>query len=246
MAEIFLSYSRRDSHVMRRLRNDLRRYGFTVWTDEGLMPGTKSWQCAIKQALEEASCLVVILSPDAQQSKWVEIVVTHAEEVGLPIFQVLARGTEQTAILFSLQQAQRVDIRDEYQQVTLQLVPALRRHLQRGQSTGVSGEHTVASKQPFVSPTPDPIKLLSLRDLEICKLMVAGYPNADIARHLNVSRQAVSSYVRRISSKLRVHSRAELIAYLLQSGQLAFDDGRQPPGLLETEHASQGGSQPPD
>jgi hypothetical protein len=43
MADIFLSYSRRDGDLMHRLRDDVRRHGFTVWTDEGLVPGTQSW-----------------------------------------------------------------------------------------------------------------------------------------------------------------------------------------------------------
>ena len=161
--------------------------------------------------------MVVILSPAAEQSKWVEIEVTHAEEMGLKIFPVLARGTEKDAVLFSLKLAQRVDIRDDYQQVTVQLVPALRRHLQIGRATVGSEKHTASSEQLLVPPTSDPTKLLTPREVEVVNLILAGYPNADIARQLAVSRQAVFSHVHRIFSKLRVNSRAEMTAYMLQS-----------------------------
>lgn len=130
MADIFLSYSRTDSALMQRLRNDFQQAGLTVWTDQGLEPGTPSWQRAVEEAIEAARCAVVILSPDAKQSKWVEIEVSYAEDIGLRIFPVLARGDERTAVLFRLRATQRVDIRDNYQNVPARLVPALQRYLQ--------------------------------------------------------------------------------------------------------------------
>jgi hypothetical protein len=102
MADIFLSYSRRDSELMQRLRDDLRQAGFAVWTDEDLETGTPSWQRAIEAAIEEARCVVAILSPEAKQSKLVEIEVSIAEENGIRIFPVLARGDDRSAVLFRL------------------------------------------------------------------------------------------------------------------------------------------------
>ena len=69
--DIFLSYSRAETAMMRRLQNDLRAAGFTVWIDEGLAPGTPSWQAAIQEAIEQAGCLVVLLTPSAKASVWV-------------------------------------------------------------------------------------------------------------------------------------------------------------------------------
>jgi hypothetical protein len=36
---VFLSYSHRDMGIMRRVRDDLRAAGLTVWNDENLIPG---------------------------------------------------------------------------------------------------------------------------------------------------------------------------------------------------------------
>src|SRR5688572_22773645 len=102
MSQVFLSYSRKDKEVMQRVRADLQREGLTVWTDEGIEPGTPSWKKAIGKAIEEARCLVVILSPDAKASEWVTRELDYATTHQLTIFALLARGNEQTAIPFAL------------------------------------------------------------------------------------------------------------------------------------------------
>lgn len=132
MADIFLSYSRQDKDLMQRLRGDLLAAGFTVWTDDvGLEPGTPSWQRAIEEAIQAAPCAVVLMSPEAKKSKWVEIEVSLAEDLGLRIFPLLVRGQERNAVLFRLLTTQRIDLRQDYQQaITEQLIPTLQRFLQ--------------------------------------------------------------------------------------------------------------------
>jgi WD40 repeat protein len=97
---------------MCRIRDDLRAAGLLVWTDENLVPGTKSWKDAIEKAIEQAYSLVVILSPAAKQSEWIERELEYANLWGLAIFPVLARGKEQDAIPLELLTHQRVDIRN--------------------------------------------------------------------------------------------------------------------------------------
>jgi len=45
---VFLSYSRADSDLVMRLKNDLLGHGVQVWIDrEGLQPGTLDWEEAL-------------------------------------------------------------------------------------------------------------------------------------------------------------------------------------------------------
>ncbi len=128
--DIFISYSRIDAEVMRRLRADLQAAGFSVWTDDvSLEPGTPSWQRAIEAAIQAARCAIVLLSPEAKKSKWVEIEVSLAEDLGLRVFPLLVRGDDINAILFRLRTTQRIDLRDNWQAVKKQLIPALHRYL---------------------------------------------------------------------------------------------------------------------
>lgn len=59
---------------------------------------------------------------------------------------------------------------------------------------------------------------LSPREQEIVRLVSNGHPNKAIARQLAISQHTVNTHVRRIFDKLGVSSRAEMVAYALQSG----------------------------
>jgi|FLYN01.1.fsa_nt_gi hypothetical protein len=111
---VFLSYSHKDMAIMRRVRDDLRAGGLRVWNDENLMPGTPSWKNGIEKAIENAGCLVVILSPDAKESEWIERELDYARTCGVPILPVLAAGDERSAIPFELINVQRIDTRADY------------------------------------------------------------------------------------------------------------------------------------
>ncbi|MBZ0283083.1 MAG: toll/interleukin-1 receptor domain-containing protein [Anaerolineae bacterium] len=128
--DIFLSYSRHDRQVMQRLRDDLRAMRLNVWVDEeGLDPGTPAWEAAIGNAIRSAACLLVILSPDAEKSKWVGRELAMAETLNKWIFPVLVRGTEQDAIPFRLMTHQWIDARQDYAGAFEKLLGAVKKHL---------------------------------------------------------------------------------------------------------------------
>jgi DNA-binding CsgD family transcriptional regulator len=62
---------------------------------------------------------------------------------------------------------------------------------------------------------------LSPREREIVWLVSSGYANKGIAHKLAISQHTVNTHVRRIFGKLGVNSRAEMVAYALQSGLVA-------------------------
>lgn len=125
---IFLSYSRQDSDIVFKLHDQLEAEGLSVWIDrEGIQPGTPSWRKTIQDAIDNASCLLVVLSPDAKESHWVGEELNYAQTQGKRIFYALARGDERTAIPFGHSAAQWVDLRDPavYQARFVQLTNAV-------------------------------------------------------------------------------------------------------------------------
>lgn len=60
--------------------------------------------------------------------------------------------------------------------------------------------------------------LLSPREIEIARLVAAGYPNKTIGGILEISPWTVATHVRRIFIKLGVHGRASMVAHLAQRG----------------------------
>ncbi len=113
MPDIFLSYSRDDRVFMAILRDNLRRLGFNVWIDEEhLAVGTPQWERAIEEAVERVEALVVICTPSAKGSEWVNREVYMAKRLyEKPVFAVLALGDERTAMPTGLIGAHYADMR---------------------------------------------------------------------------------------------------------------------------------------
>ena len=109
---VFMSYSRRDDAVMRRIVAFLREQGIKVWVDnEKLVPGTPVWEREIEKAVQGASAIVVVLSPDSNDSVWVRREISFADQYEKRVFPLLVRGDEKTSISIRLNDRQYVDIR---------------------------------------------------------------------------------------------------------------------------------------
>lgn len=150
---------------MRRVRDSLLTDGLPVWTDETLNPGTRSWRKEIEKALEDADCLVVILSPGSKNSEWVTAEMDYAEAHDKRIFPVLAVGDVKTAIPFGYITAQWVDIRDkaQYEPEIQKLIFTVRAHmgletLAREQQTHMADTDTQLRRPnpPETTPTVNP------------------------------------------------------------------------------------------
>ena len=112
VGHVFISYSRRDEAVMRRIATFLRDQGINVWVDnEKLVPGTPIWEAEIEKAIKAASAIIVVLSPDSKNSEWVRREITLSDQYRTRIFPVLVRGDEEASITLRLITRQYVDIR---------------------------------------------------------------------------------------------------------------------------------------
>ena len=139
---------------MAALHADLLGAGLAVWNDAGLEPGTPVWQAAIEDAIRRARCMVVLLSPAAKASKWVNIEIAVAERRGLRIFPLLVAGDEDSAIPFALATTQFVDARRDFRQAAAdRLLPALRRYLHKGEPAAPATP-TVAQPAPAARSSP--------------------------------------------------------------------------------------------
>lgn len=115
MLDVFLSYSHSDSWIMRAIKAELKRADYDVWVDENLNPGDPTWTNTVQTAIEQASCLVVILTENAKQSDWVKRELEYAAVHDKTIISLLASGDERTSIPLELISAQRIDIRTNYE-----------------------------------------------------------------------------------------------------------------------------------
>lgn len=138
---IFISYSRRDNDIMRRLVKHLRNQGVMAWVDnEKLIPGTPIWEEEIERAIKAASAVVALMSPDSKNSEWVRREISLADQNHKRIFPVLVSGDEDTSITLRLITRQFVDLRhDEITGLTT-LYEALSQYLEEAKSVLVVEE----------------------------------------------------------------------------------------------------------
>lgn len=127
--DVFLSYSRKDADMMHRIHASLLGAGLSVWTDEGIKAGTDLWINSIETAIEQAKCVLVLLSPDAKASVWVKKELRYANIQGKKTFSILIQGDSKTAIPFELIGSQFVDIRSNYDAVSKNLLPDMYHYL---------------------------------------------------------------------------------------------------------------------
>ncbi|GEM_PF-5014596 len=77
---IFLSYRRTepDSAFALRLANDLRVAGHRVWMDVAGIEGGEAWNQEIQRALDDCYAYIILLSPEALESRWVRNELLYA------------------------------------------------------------------------------------------------------------------------------------------------------------------------
>ena len=95
---VFISYSREDQPYVRRLADNLRERGFEIWMDDRIDFGDSWWREIVK-AVRASAALVVVMTPDSEESEWVEREIRLAQREGKPIFPLLLRGQENPLLI---------------------------------------------------------------------------------------------------------------------------------------------------
>jgi hypothetical protein len=91
MTHVFISYSNRDQIYAQELTEYILSYGFDVWIDNRINFGDDWWE-SILQAIRQCTAFIVIMSPDSDDSKWVQREVGIADHLGKQIFPLLLSG----------------------------------------------------------------------------------------------------------------------------------------------------------
>ena len=94
VADVFLSYSRRDREVALRLHAALVERGKDVWIDEEDIPPTARWRDDVREAIEAADSFVFLISPDSAASLECARELEHAEALSKRVIGVLVRATD--------------------------------------------------------------------------------------------------------------------------------------------------------
>ena len=107
-SHIFISYSRSDAGYAKKLAEALEHEGFVVWNDNRISLGT-SWPRVIQEQLDQSSAVIVLMTPRAYQSEWVQNELGRAKRKQKAIFPLLLEGKEPW---LSVESTQYLDVTD--------------------------------------------------------------------------------------------------------------------------------------
>jgi hypothetical protein len=90
--DVFVSFSREDREYVDRLLEAFDERNIKYWLDEQTGTAGRSVR-VITRKLEAAIAVVVVMTPDAKQSRWVETELQYALDLPRPVVPLLLRGT---------------------------------------------------------------------------------------------------------------------------------------------------------
>jgi hypothetical protein len=106
MTQVFMSYSHQDSVYAHRLADEMKQRGIEVWIDDRINYGDQ-WPKVIQENLEGCKLVVVIMSSNSFNSKWVHNELAFAQDSGKVILPLLLEGK----LWVSLASTQHADVK---------------------------------------------------------------------------------------------------------------------------------------
>lgn len=124
LLNIFISYSHSDSDFANRLEADLRQRDFDTWMDRRGLAGGHKWRRELQNAIDRSHVLLVVLSPEAVDSEYVQSEYGYATDEGKTVIPIYFRPCK---IPMELRGIQWIDFQQSYEQGLEALVQDLAR-----------------------------------------------------------------------------------------------------------------------
>jgi hypothetical protein len=86
MHDVFISYSEKDHDKVENIRHTLEANGITCWFAPVDIHGTQDFTEVIPQAIRNSKAFLLLMSKNAQESKWVKRELGVADDIDIPIF----------------------------------------------------------------------------------------------------------------------------------------------------------------
>ena len=103
MNKAFISYSRKDKTIAVKLHEDLEFRGLQTWLDLQDIPAGSQWSTEIEQAIVECPLFLLLLSPHAVVSEYVEKEYQFALEQQKTLLPILLQPCEIPAVINPIQ-----------------------------------------------------------------------------------------------------------------------------------------------
>jgi TIR domain-containing protein len=130
--KIFLSYASQDQESAQMLTKKLEAKGHQVWDPERDLISGSDWASTLMKEMKSAEAMIVLLSPEAVDSRWVSHEIEYAlgaKRLQDRLIPVLVRPTKK--IPWILRELQLVKLGDNPEKATQEILERLQ-HSQHG------------------------------------------------------------------------------------------------------------------
>jgi hypothetical protein len=131
VAEIFTSYSRRDTETVDSIVGKMTQAGINVWLDRADIKAGNTWRVQIVQAIDTCAAFVLMLSPNSAASDNVRREIDLSQDSGRTIFAVMLEPVKLPAeIRYQLAGLQFIDVKMVgFESAVSQLIETLKEHI---------------------------------------------------------------------------------------------------------------------
>ena len=162
--EIFISYSSQDKDQAHWVKSVLEGNGFSCWIDENSIRGGSDFAEEIPSAIDDCKIVVLILSQNSQNSKWVEKEIIQAlnkRKIIMPF--TIEKFDLNKEFIFYLSNVQRYEAYRDKEIMMRRMVTEISRILERPLPSGIEDvtEPVTPANLP-VSKSKKPSKLAKL------------------------------------------------------------------------------------
>jgi len=159
--QFFISYSRKDLSHLEKVKKELIKANLDIWTDEYLEPGTPIWQKKIVEALKESSAFILLVSPNSNNSHWVNEEITIARKLDLEIFCLWIWGdNEIESFPLGLFNNQNIDLRANYGDGIKLLITTVNKKYPTKVTPKKTPRSQIATAHIFISYARDSIQIM--------------------------------------------------------------------------------------
>jgi hypothetical protein len=193
---IFICYDPADTAVMQRIRDNLQRVGLKIWAGDAIEPGSDQWRKQVPNAVRNAAVVVVLMSPAANRSEWVERELDLAKSVGVEILPLMVSGEVHQALLPALAEMEYIDLRADYEANIIQVIRLCYEYRQQEDSRTTTELRQVMADEDGVEA---PASGKSGKPALPTKLSKSGQPT-QLSKQTKPTHEDVKVFVRQISS----------------------------------------------